>query len=214
METRVKEKSDNDARRKVGKQYGFKQSSWCNWLIKDGYFFYIVHGTFTKEADLYVKPCYYDDILWNMVPEANATQNPQSYRAIGSFAAPDFLVSKNTVPLEEDADFTEKNCISVWKEVFGKVLLQIEEFLSKNPNVEKFTFINNDSIGKLNDETLVYMLQLIYHKQYQEAEDYAEKLLEHGVKGDCCWIDENDNYKYINEYIIDYVQKNNKNNNM
>ncbi len=30
METRVKEKLDNDARRKVGKQYGFKQSSWCN----------------------------------------------------------------------------------------------------------------------------------------------------------------------------------------
>ena len=54
METRVKEKLDNDARRKVGKQYGFKQSSWCNWLIKDGYFFYIVHGTFTKDADLYV----------------------------------------------------------------------------------------------------------------------------------------------------------------
>ncbi len=212
METRVKEKLDNDARRKVGKQYGFKQSSWCNWLIKDDYFFYIVHGTFTKDADLYVKPCYYDDILWNVVPEADAAQNPQSYRAIGSFTAPDFLVSKNTVPLEEDADFTEKNCISVWKEIFSKVHSQIEEFLSKNPDVEEFTFINNDSIGRLNDETLVYMLQLIYHKQYQEAEDYAKKLLEHEVKGCYCWVDKNDNYKYINEYIIDYCRAQNMKN--
>ena len=88
MKSAIKEKIDNDARRKVGKLYGFKQSSWCNWMIKDGYFFYIMHGTFTKDADLYVKPCYYDDILWRLSPGEDSDKRPNSLRAMGDFTAP------------------------------------------------------------------------------------------------------------------------------
>ena len=203
MKSAVKEKIDNDARRKVGKLYGFKQSSWCNWLIKDGYFFFIMHGTFTKDADLYVKPCYYDDILWRLSPGEDFGKRPQSLRAIGDFTAPEFPVSKNYVPLEKDADFTEENCTSVWHAVFKKVLSQIDEFLMRNPEVEEFTFIDNDSIGKF-DDSLARMLEMIYHKQYQEAGDLAEELVKCGKKGSYGWEDRNGNYKYLNEYIVDF----------
>ena len=207
MKSAIKEKIDNNARRKVGKLYGFKQSSWCNWMIKDGYFFYIMHGTFTKDADLYVKPCYYDDILWRLSPGEDSDKRPNSLRAMGDFTAPNFPVSENRVPLEEDADFTEENCTSVWHEVFKKVLSQIDEFLIKNPDVEGFTFINNDSIGKLNDDSLARMLQMIYHKQYKEAGAIAEELVKNGKMGGYRWGDGNGNYKYLNEYIADYCRK-------
>ncbi len=206
MKSAVKEKIDNDARRKVGKLYGFKQSSWCNWLIKDGYFFYIMHGTFTKDADLYVKPCYYDDILWHLSPGEDFGKRPQSLRATGDFTAPDFPISKNYVPLEEDADFTEENCTSVWHAVFKKIQSQIDNFLIKNPSVEMFTFIDNDSIGKLNDDSLAQMLEMIYNKRYQEAVCFAEDLVKNGKMGSYSWGDGNGNYKYLNEYIIDFCR--------
>ena len=84
MKLKEKERIDNMARRKIGKQYGFKQSSWCNWMIKERYFFYIEHDTLAKNADLYVKPCYYDDLLWLITSEDTLKKFPDSYRANGS----------------------------------------------------------------------------------------------------------------------------------
>lgn len=98
------------------------------------------------------------------------------------------------------------NCISVWHAVFDKILSQIDNFLIMNPDFEKFTFIDNDSIGKLNDDSLARMLEMIFHKQYQEAGDLAEELVNNNKKGSYCWRDDNGNYKYLNEYIMDYCR--------
>ncbi len=207
MKSSVKEKLDNDARRKVGKIYGFKQHSWCNWIIKDGYFFYIMHGTFTKEADLYVKPCYYDDVFYPITPVAKELEKlPTSYRAVGGIQAPDFEIVRNFVPLEDDADFTEENCTAVWHTVFNKVLAQIDDFLQKNPNVDDFTIVGNNSVRQPKDDSFARMLEMIYHKQYKEAGDIAEDLLNHGKKGSYAWGN-SVKMVYINELILDYCRK-------
>jgi len=200
MSSKEKEKVDNAARKKIGKQYGFKQSSYCNWIVKNGYFFYIIHGTFTKDADLYVKPYYYDSILWDVMGE----RYPDSHRAIGGFNANDFNLSRNDVPLEKDDDFTEQNCEKVWNETFKMIMLQIETFLSKNPDVDLFTFENNDTIKTPHNTNLIMMLQMMYKQKYNDVLKLATSLIENGEKGSQGWIMPDGHTKWIYEFIIDY----------
>ncbi len=210
MKLKEKERIDNMARRKIGKQYGFKQSSWCNWMIKERYFFYIEHDTLAKNADLYVKPCYYDDLLWLITSEDTLKKFPDSYRANGSFKAPDFCVSENVVTLEKDEDFTEDNCECVWHHVFKKVIQQIDVFLSKNPDVESFSFINNSSVHLNNNNNLSHILQMLYHKQYEDVLQLTLSLVEKGEKGCYSWSDGKGHSKYLYEYVIDYCKLSNQ----
>lgn len=207
MKSREKEKIDNCARRKIGRLYGLKQSSWSNWMIKKGYFFYTEHDTITKNVDLYVKPCYYDDLLWLVTSEGSPKKYPNSYRANGSFTAPDFCLSKNVVPLEKDDDFTEENYEKIWHEVFKTIVVQIDDFLSKNPDVDSFTFEHNNTIRLNNDNNLSLILQMLYHKKYDEVLLLATILVKKGEKGCYSWGDGKGHCKYLYEYVIDYCQK-------
>ena len=59
MKSSVKEKLDNDARRKVGKIYGFKQHSWCNWIIKDGDFLYAYKIILYRDANIFFSRAFF-----------------------------------------------------------------------------------------------------------------------------------------------------------
>lgn len=56
-----------DARRSVSRRYGFRQSSYINFKVEDGYFFCLYFGA--DEVRLTVKPMYADDLLtmWDYI---------------------------------------------------------------------------------------------------------------------------------------------------
>ena len=194
-----KQKIEDAARRKIGKRYGFKQSSWSNWMIKDGYFFYVSHVDFGK-VSFYVKPCYYDDLIWNDVKREN-WNCPDSYRAVAS-DAPAFLLFEQDVPLIKNNDFTTENCERVWNEIFKGLQEQMETFLSKNPDVESFTLEDNDSVGLSENVDLARMLEMLYWKRYEDALALAISLIEKGENGGKTWV-YGDSTKSIYDYIVD-----------
>ena len=194
-----KKKIEDAARRKIGKRYGFKQSSWSNWLIKDGYFFYVSHVDFGK-VSFYVKPCYYDDLIWNDV-KVNDWNSPDSYRAIAS-DAPAFLLFEQDIPLIKNNDFTMENCEMVWNKVFKEAQERMETFLSKNPDVESFTLENNDSVGLSENVDLARMLEMLYRKRYEVALALACSLIEKGENGGKTWV-YGDSTKSLYDYIVD-----------
>lgn len=194
-----KKKIEDAARRKIGKRYGFKQSSWSNWMIKDGYFFYVSHVDFGN-VSFYVKPCYYDDLIWNDV-KVNDWNSPDSYRAIAS-DAPAFLLFEQDVPLIKNNDFTMENCEMVWNKVFKCLQEQMETFLLKNPDVESFTLENNDSVGLSENVDLARMLEMLYRKMYEDALALACSLIEKGENGGKTWV-YGDSTKSLYDYVVD-----------
>lgn len=194
-----KQKIEDAARRKIGKRYGFMQSSWSNWMIKDGYFFYVSHVDFGK-VSFYVKPCYYDDLFWNDV-KVNDWNSPDSYRAVAS-DAPAFLLFEQDIPLIKNNDFTMENCEMVWDKVFKCLQEQMETFLSKNPDVESFTLEDNDSVGLSENVDLARMLEMLYRKRFGDALAFAISLIEKGENGGRTWV-YGDSTKSIYDYIVD-----------
>ena len=194
-----KQKIEDAARKKIGKRYGFKQSSWNNWMIKDGFFFYVSHVDFGN-VSFYAKPCYYDDLIWNDVKREN-WNCPDSYRAIASYA-PAFLLFKRDIPLIKNNDFTMENCEMVWNKVFKCLQEQMETFLSKNPDVESFTLEDNDSVCLSENVDLARMLEMLYRKRYGDALAFAISLIEKGENGGRTWV-YGDSTKSIYDYIVD-----------
>ena len=168
-------------------------------MIRDGYFFYASHVDFGK-VSFYVKPCYYDDLIWNDVKREN-WNCPDSYRAIASYA-PAFLLSKRDIPLIKNNDFTTENCEMVWDKVFKCLQEQMEAFLSKNPDVESFTLENNDSVGLSENVDLARMLEMLYRKRFGDALAFAISLIEKGENGGRTWV-YGDSTKSIYDYIVD-----------
>ena len=194
-----KKKIEDAARRKIGKRYGFKQSSWSNWMIKDGYFFYVSHVDFGN-VSFYVKPCYYDDLIWNDVKREN-WNCPDSYRANASYA-PAFLLFKRDIPLIKNNDFTTENCERVWNEIFKGLQERMETFLSKNPDVESFTLEDHDSAGLSENADLARMLEMLYRKRFGDALAFAISLIEKGENGGKTWV-YGDSTKSLYDYVVD-----------
>lgn len=57
-------KLSDSARRKVSRNFGFRQSGYINWIVKDGYFFCLQHLGFAS-VYLEAKPMYADDLWWD-----------------------------------------------------------------------------------------------------------------------------------------------------
>ena len=168
-------------------------------MIKDGYFFYASHVDFGK-VSFYVKPCYYDDLIWNDVKREN-WNCPDSYRAIASYA-PAFLLSKRDIPLIKNNDFTMENCEMVWNKVFKDAQEQMKTFLSKHPDVESFTLEDNDSVDLSENVDLARMLEMLYRKRFGDALAFAISLIEKGENGGRTWV-YGDSTKSIYDYIVD-----------
>ena len=53
-----------DARRDAGRKYGFRQNTYINFKVEQGYFFCVYFQS--DEARLTVKPMYADDLWWDI----------------------------------------------------------------------------------------------------------------------------------------------------
>lgn len=77
-------KLSDSARRKVSRNFGFRQSGYINWIVKDGYFFCLQHLGFAN-VFLDVKPMYADDLWWDIFNLSENKKCPISLRGTGAF---------------------------------------------------------------------------------------------------------------------------------
>ena len=150
-----------DVRRRVSRKYGFRQSSYINFKVVDGYFFclYFLAG----EAQLNVKPMYADDLWWEIWDANENKKEPLSLRGTGAFSlSGQVLSSYNILEVTDERNFTD-----IIEGVFQNVTDAISKFLTANPNAS--TFFPDESKMDSDPDRLLYLMALIHNGKKEEV---------------------------------------------
>ena len=189
------EKTVADARRKVYRQYGFRQSSYINFKVEDGYFFCLYF--FTGEAILTVKPMYADDLWRNIWEESGFDTMPLSKRGTDAFALSGQILARyNTFESGVDYDFTE--LIEIFRCIYKDASEEIKRFIACNPDADKF--YPDESRMYHDPDRLLFIMALIHNGRKSEALDIIKEARKRRHK--CMWQSGwfNDSYTYIRRW--------------
>lgn len=162
------EKMQADVRRSVGRKYGFRQSSYCNFKVENGYFFNI---DFVAYASLKVKPMYADDLWWDIFDMPDNKNEPLSLRALGAFA----VNAQNLVKYDIPESYDREELEGQYERLFKNASEVIADFLIQNPDADRFypseEMMNRRSYDMLN------LLALIRNGRESEALEIAAEAL-------------------------------------
>ena len=145
------DKKDTSIRKNVSKKFGWKQSSYINWKVEAGYYFYLEHLNCYNEATLYVKPLYIDDLWWDVFEMSSNKKEPMSLRGNGAFAlngvrimeTPDLFDIRTNGrgaenELEEIQKYSDEVVEKIWDNVFQQFDDEIQRFLKENPHPDSY----------------------------------------------------------------------------
>ena len=143
------EKKDTSIRKNVAKKFGWKQSSFINWKVEDGYYFYLEHLNCYNEATLYVKPLYIDDLWWDVFEMSSNKKEPMSLRGKGAFAldgvrimeTPDLFdirAEESEYELEKIQKYSDEDIEKIWDDVFQQIEDEVKRFLKENPDPDSY----------------------------------------------------------------------------
>ena len=132
------QKINDAARRIVSKKYGWRQNSYFNWKVEDGYIFTLFCYLY-GEASLEVKPLYFDDLWWEITGTFRYEKKPpMSLRCNGSAAiCAQKIATYNAVEHDTDRYVTE-GLEEIWDGVFKKAETNVRQFLKENPDANTF----------------------------------------------------------------------------
>ena len=150
-----------DARRAEGRKYGFRQNTYINFKVEDGYFFcvYFQYGS----ARLTVKPMYADDLWWDILGEPENKDKPDSLRGTGEHSLPEEVLGLYRT--EETREVEELS--ASFEEVFAKASDAISEFLTENPDSD--VFCPDEQKMYLDPDRLLYLMALIHNGRENEV---------------------------------------------
>ena len=142
-------KKDTSIRKNVAKKFGWKQSSYINWKVEGGYYFYLVHLNCYGEATLYVKPLYIDDLWWDVFEMSSNKKEPMSLRGKGAFAldgvrimeTPDLFdirAEESEYELEKIQKYSDEDIEKIWDNVFRQFDDEVKRFLKENPDPDSY----------------------------------------------------------------------------
>ncbi len=142
-------KKDTSIRKNVAKKFGWKQSSYINWKVEGGYYFYLVHLNCYGEATLYVKPLYIDDLWWDVFEMSSNKKEPMSLRGKGAFAldgvrimeTPDLFdirAEESEYELEKIQKYSDEDIEKIWDDVFQQIEDEVKRFLKENPDPDSY----------------------------------------------------------------------------
>lgn len=147
-----------DERRRQGRKYGFRQSAYINFKVESGYFFCIYN--FSGNIKLTVKPMYADDLWWEIWGAEDNKSEPLSLRGTGAFSlSGQVLETYNAI--EPDSDFEPEQLAQEFDRLFENVNSRIAEFLSQNPDADKF-YPDEDKMY-FDPDRLLYLIALIHN---------------------------------------------------
>lgn len=147
-----------DERRRQGRKYGFRQSAYINFKVESGYFFCIYN--FSGNIKLTVKPMYADDLWWEIWGAEDNKNEPLSLRGTGAFSLSGQVLETYNV-IEPDSDFEPEQLAQEFDRLFENVNSRIAEFLSQNPDADKF-YPNEDKMY-FDPDRLLYLIALIHN---------------------------------------------------
>lgn len=168
-EVKEYEKLQADVRRSVGRRYGFKQNSYINYKVENGYFFCI---DFLAHASIYVKPMYVDDLWWDIFHASDNKNEPVSLRGTGAFSVDGQQLAKFDIP--ETTDRTELEL--QYEHLFKRVITIIRNFLAEHPNPDHF--YPDKQMMTHNPYNLLNILALIHNNRNSEAARLASEALQ------------------------------------
>ena len=143
------DKKDTLFRKSVSKKYKWKQSSYINWKVEGGYYFYLEHLNCYGEATLYVKPLYIDDLWWDVFEMSSNKKEPMSLRGNGAFAldgvrimeTPDLFdirAEESEYELEKIQKYSDEDIEKIWDNVFQQFDNEVQRFLKENPDPDSY----------------------------------------------------------------------------
>ena len=160
MTDREYQKMRADARHGVSRKYGFRQSSYINFKVEDGYFFCLY---FLTDVRLTVKPMYADDLWWDIWESTENKNEPLSLRGTGAYS-----LSGQILATYEIKDTTDKSELeSQFEQVFYNASAEIKKFIADNPDADHF--YPDESKIDHDPDRLLYLMALIHNGREEEV---------------------------------------------
>lgn len=193
MNSRKYQKKLADARRSVSRKYGFRQSSYINFKVENGYFFCLYF--LTDEARLTVKPMYADDLWWDIWGASENKKEPLSLRGTGAYS-----LSGQMLATYQIAQTTDEGGLSdTFTHIFQDAGAVIAKFLAEHPDAD--SFYPDESKMWHDPDRLLYLMALIHNGSEAEA---LAIIKEARKKGHRCMFQSgmfSDSYTYIHRWI-------------
>lgn len=160
MNNREYQKMIADVRRGVSRKYGFRQSSYINFKVEDGYFFCLY---FLNDVRLTVKPMYADDLWWDIWEAAENISEPLSLRGTGAYS-----LSGQVLATYEIKETTDRNELDrQFEQIFKEVTVEVSKFIADNPDAD--TFYPDESKMDHDPDRLLYLMALIHNGKEEDA---------------------------------------------
>ncbi len=187
-------KLSDSARRKVSRNFGFRQSGYINRIVKDGYFFCLQHLGFAS-VYLEAKPMYADDLWWDIFNLSENKKCPTSLRGIGAFSIHAAQLKEYAFLNECAEENNEEELSKKWQNIFCLAVQDIENFLRNHPNAD--TFIPNKNCNYDADK-LLYFITLLHNGRKNEVVQAIKELKAKGHSCQFCdWASGMDSYDFI-----------------
>lgn len=157
-----------DVRRSVGRKYGFRQRSYVNFRVEEGYFFCLC--VLYTQATLTAKPMYSDDLWWDIWKSPENKKEPLSLRGIGVFSLTgQVLLEFNDITQSEDVQELQ----DAFEAIFQDSSVAISQFLEENPDPDKF-IPDITKIESFDRDKLLYLVTLIHNGREVEVLKYIK----------------------------------------
>ena len=187
-----------DIRRNESRRHVFRQSSYINFKVVDGYFFclhfYENGASYPNEAKLTVKPMYADDLWWTIWDAAENVKSPTSLRGIGAFAISGQIMTTYSTRGSDNID----DSAEFYKRVFDDADSEIKQFLKENPDADRF--YPDEAKTDHDPDRLLYLMALIHNGQENEVVGIIKEAQR--IKHKCMFHSGmfSDSYTYILRY--------------
>lgn len=191
MTNREYQKMRADARRGVSRKYGFRQSSYINFKVEDGYFFCLY---FLTDVRLTVKPMYADDLWWDIWESTENKNEPLSLRGTGAYSLSGQILA--TYEIKDTTDRSELE--SLFEQVFHNATAEIKKFIADNPDADHF--YPDESKMDHDPDRLLYLMALIHNGR---EEDVLAIIKDARMNKHCCMFHSgmfSDSYTYIKRW--------------
>lgn len=188
------EKWNASIRKNVGREYGFRQSSYINYIVLSGYFF-CLSPTHFNGVCLEVKPLYVDDLWWQILG-ISEVRMPMSLRGTGALALQAQELASYEAVTSDWRCVDEETLKGVWCRVFGDAFQKIQSFLEKNPEAEFFV---PDEARIMDRDRLFYLMTLLHRGRLEEVVTILDEAKRNGH---ICsnQINSQDSYAYIRQW--------------
>lgn len=199
---REKEKLISEASKSVEKEFGVKRSSYARWICRDGYLFDISFYENCKDnsilCNLYVKPIYVDDLLWQIIYKKEL--RPFSLRITGGLAVPEIqLKYYYGWKINGDEGYEQTELIRLYREIYNEITCEINNFIRKNPDVNNFYYHNPEW-----HNNLLAILILCHQQKYSQALAMTQEDINKGETGGTTFIMSDESEKTTLEFVREY----------